>query len=36
LFIFPTFDELDELAVDSEGRRKKLDKKQLESIKQEG
>ena len=36
LFKFPTFNELDELAIDNEGRTKRLNKAQLEAIKKEG
>lgn len=33
LFVLPTFDELEQISVDSSGHRKKLSKDQLESIK---
>jgi hypothetical protein len=36
LFILPTFNELDEVSVDSNGRTKKLDKEQLKSVKKYG
>ena len=36
LFILPTFDELDEIAIDQNGRTKRLSKEQLESIKKSG
>ena len=36
LFLLPTFDELEEISVDSSGQRKKLTKDQLESIKKNG
>lgn len=36
LFILPTFNELEEIATDANGKTKKLNQKQLESIRREG
>lgn len=36
LFKFPTFDELDEVAIDSNGNRKNLNEKQFDSIQRRG
>ena len=36
LFVAPTFDELDEVALDENGKTKKLSKKQLQDVYEKG